>query len=67
VPGHPVHDLVAALAAGWAAAAPYATFGARQRWIHTVDAVRAAGWPVLDTRSRWRLGEVTVAWSALAD
>jgi hypothetical protein len=65
VPGHPVHDLMGALSAGWAAAAPYATFGARQRWIRTVEAVRASGWPVLDTRSRWRLGEVTVGWSAL--
>jgi hypothetical protein len=65
VPGQPVHDLLRALAAGWAAAAPYATFGARQRWIRTVEAARAAGWPVLDSRPRWRLGEVTVAWAAV--
>jgi hypothetical protein len=25
----------------------------------------AAGWPVLDGPSRWRLGEVTVAWAAV--
>jgi hypothetical protein len=66
VPGHPVHDLLAALAGAWAAAAPYGTFGVRQRWIHAVEAVRTAGWPVLDTQSRWRLGEVTVAWAALS-
>lgn len=65
VPGQPVHDLLAAMCAGWATAAPYATFGVRQRWIHTVEALRAAGWPVLGTRSRWRLGEVTLAWDAL--
>jgi hypothetical protein len=66
VPGHPVHDLLRALAAGWAAAAPYATFGVRQRWIHTIESIRTAGWPVLDTPARWRLGEVTVAWSAVS-
>jgi hypothetical protein len=66
VPGQPVHDLLCALTASWAAAAPYATFGVRQRWIRAVEAVRAAGWPVLDSRSRWRLGEVTVAWAAVS-
>jgi hypothetical protein len=66
VPGQPVHELLRALNDAWAAAAPFGTFGVRQRWIHTVDAVRAAGWPVLDGRSRWRLGEVTVAWEAVA-
>jgi len=66
VPGHPVHDLLRALGAGWAAAAPYATFGVRQRWIHTIESIRTAGWPVLDTPARWRLGEVTVAWSAVS-
>jgi hypothetical protein len=66
VPGHPVFDLLRALDAGWAAAAPYATFGVRQRWIHTIESIRAAGWPVLDARARWRRGEVTVAWAAVA-
>ena len=48
-----------------AAAAPYATFGPRQRWMRAVAAVRDAGWPVLDRPARWRLGELTVAWSAV--
>jgi hypothetical protein len=26
----------------------------------------AADWPLLDGPSRWRLGEITVAWSAVA-
>jgi hypothetical protein len=65
VAGQPVHALLATLDAAWAAAAPYATFGVRQRWIRTVEAVRAGGWPVLDSRARWRLGEVTVAWEAV--
>ncbi|WP_428963402.1 class I SAM-dependent methyltransferase [Micromonospora fluostatini] len=66
VPGERVHDLLRALDTAWHAAAGYAPFGPRQRWLHTVDAVRAAGWPVLDRPARWRLGEVTVPWSAVA-
>ncbi|HEX6967953.1 MAG TPA: class I SAM-dependent methyltransferase [Micromonosporaceae bacterium] len=66
VPGERVHDLIGALDAGWRDAAPYAVFGPRQRWLRAVHAVREAGWPVLDRPRRWRLGEVTVAWSAVA-
>ncbi|HET7901739.1 MAG TPA: class I SAM-dependent methyltransferase, partial [Candidatus Nanopelagicales bacterium] len=65
VPGEPVHDSLRALDRAWAAAAPHAAFGARQRWMATVAAVRDAGVPVLDGPSRWRLGEVTVAWTAV--
>lgn len=62
VPGHPVHDLIRALEKGWRDAAGYAPFGPRQRWVRSVAAVRDAGWPVLDRPTRWRHGEVTVAW-----
>jgi hypothetical protein len=64
VPGHPVHALLRALDTAWVAAAPYATFGTRQRWLRTVLAVKSAGWPVLDGRPRWRQGELTVPWPA---
>ncbi len=66
VPGSPVHSFLAALDDAWAAAAPLGVFGARQRWINTCAAITSGGWPVLDGRSRWRLGELTVAWSAVA-
>lgn len=66
VPGEPVHAFLTALDDAWARHAPLATFGARQRWTATVRAVAEAGWPVLDRPVRWRLGEVTVAWSAVA-
>jgi len=64
VPGERIHALITALAKGWRDAAPYATFGPRQRWLRTVTAVREAGWPVLDGPTRWRRGELTVEWSA---
>ncbi|MDT0570997.1 class I SAM-dependent methyltransferase [Streptomyces sp. DSM 3412] len=65
VPGEPVHDFLRDFDHAWAAAAPYASYGARQRWIRTVRTLSAA-WPVRDGVSRWRQGEVTVAWEALA-
>lgn len=66
VPGERVHELLAALDHAWRVAVPYAGLGARQRWLRTVAAVRDAGWPVLDRPARWRLGEVTIAWHAVA-
>ena len=66
VPGTGVHALLTALDGAWQAAAPYAAFGPRQRWVRAVAAVRGAGWPVLDRPARWRRGECTVAWSAVA-
>ena len=66
VPGEPVYAFLGALDGAWARSAGQGSFGVRQRWLSTVGSVRAAGWPLLDGPSRWRLGEVTVAWSAVA-
>ncbi|MGL5927598.1 MAG: class I SAM-dependent methyltransferase [Dermatophilaceae bacterium] len=66
VPGEPVHALLSALDAAWARAAAQHGFGARQRFITAAAAVRDEGWPVRGGPSRWRLGELTVAWDAVA-
>jgi hypothetical protein len=66
VPGEGVHRLLTALDEAWARQAPHAAYGVRQRFLATAAAVRAGGWPVLDGPARWRLGELTVAWSAVA-
>ncbi|MFE3492823.1 class I SAM-dependent methyltransferase [Streptomyces sp. NPDC059175] len=69
VPGEPVHAFLRDFDRAWAAAAPYASLGARQRWIRAVRDV-CGDWPVRGTGAdglrRWRQGEVTVDWSALA-
>lgn len=65
VPGERVHALLAALDGEWERAAGMAAFGAVQRWEAALTALRADGWPV-QARSRWRLGELTVPWSAVA-
>ncbi|MEV4680905.1 class I SAM-dependent methyltransferase [Streptomyces kurssanovii] len=65
VPGEPVHAFLRDFDRAWAAAAPYASLGARQRWIKAVTDL-ADTWPLADDRRRWRQGEVTVKWAALA-
>jgi hypothetical protein len=62
VPGERIHALLAEFDAAWARAAPRAVFGPRQRWIAAVEDWAARGAPVIGTRRRWRLGEVTLAW-----
>lgn len=65
VPGEPVHAFLRDFDRAWAAAAPYASYGARQRWIRAVRDL-TGDWPVTDSVARWRQGEVTVTWGALA-
>ncbi|MBO1769581.1 class I SAM-dependent methyltransferase [Agrococcus sp. TF02-05] len=66
VPGERVHALLTELDRAWASLAPLADFGATQRWVATVGRMRDTGWPVHGSPARWRLGELTVAWEAVA-
>ena len=66
VPGEPVHALFAALDRCWATAAPFSPYGPRARWVETVRLLAADGWPIRDARKRWRQGELTLEWSAVA-
>lgn len=66
VPGEPIHAFLTELDRAWAHSAAQSSWGARQRFRATMEAMYAAGWPLLDGPSRWRLGEVSVAWSAVA-
>ena len=66
VEGEKIHRYLADLDRAWQVNAPLRDFGATQRWIATASAMRDAGWPVHGGRTRWRLGELTVDWSAVA-
>jgi len=66
VPGEPVHEMLAAFDRAWAAAAHLTPFGPRHRWAGAVERLSEEGWPVVGGRSRWRLGEVTLRWSAVS-
>lgn len=65
VPGERIQHFLSAADAAWLALAPLASFGSRQRWLAMCARLRAEGWPVLHRESRWRLGELTVAWDAV--
>jgi hypothetical protein len=70
VPGEPVHQFLRDLDRAWDHAAPYSVFGPRQRWLAAVTSL-SASWPVLryppyGGPRRWRLGEATLPWAALA-
>ena len=66
IPGERVHELLLELDRLWAVHAPLAVYGPTQRWIAAIEGLRAAGWPVHDGRTRWRLGELTLDWAAVA-
>lgn len=66
VPGEKIHAYLQAMDKAWLEAAPLASFGNRQRWSAMCRMLLDAGWPVRDGPSRWRLGEVTVGWDAVA-
>jgi hypothetical protein len=66
VPGEGVHRLLTELDDAWARQAPQSAYGIRQRFIATAGSLRDAGWPLVDGPSRWRLGELTLAWDAVA-
>jgi hypothetical protein len=70
VPGEPVHQFLRDFDRAWDSAAPYSAFGSRQRWLAAVASL-SADWPVIRRppqggHRRWRLGEVTLPWAALA-
>jgi hypothetical protein len=66
IPGERIHELLIDLDREWDRAAPLSTFGATQRFLAAVAALRDQGWPVLGGRTRWRLGELTLSWDAVA-
>jgi len=70
VPGEPVHKFLADWDRAWDRCAPYSAFGSRQRWLAAISLLRA-DWPALGAppyggERRWRLGELTIPWAALA-
>lgn len=66
VPGERVHALMADLDRHWRRHVGLGTWSPSQRWIATVESLEDDGWPVIGARGRSRLGELTVAWDAVA-
>jgi hypothetical protein len=66
IKGEQIHDFLNALDAAWKNHSALAVFGASQRFIAVCKELRAAGWPLVGDPKRWRLGEISVDWSAVA-
>ena len=65
VPGEHIHRLLIDLDRHWQHQAPLAAYGPKQRWVATVKALKAQGWPVQGSAHRWKLGELTLPWDAV--
>ena len=65
VPGEPVHEFLAELDRHWQYNAALGAFGPSQRWIAVARALKTDGWPVRGSASRWKLGELSVAFAAV--
>jgi hypothetical protein len=66
VSGQPINALLDDLDRAWQRHADLSVFGRRQRFAAAAGDLRSAGWPVLDGAARWRRGELTVSWHAVA-
>lgn len=66
LPGERIYEYLRALDQAWASHAALGTFGALQRWLAVCETLVAADWPIVVDRKRWRLGELSVDWSAVA-
>ena len=65
VPGEQIYEFLQEFDRAWLSNSAMISFGARQRWVATVEALRSS-YPILDNKVRWRLGEVTVPWEVVA-
>ncbi len=65
LPGEAIHRYLTALDSAWKKASPLSDFGSVQRWLATCETMVEGGWPIVGNRKRWRLGEITVEWSAV--
>jgi hypothetical protein len=66
VPGERVHAFLVDLDRHWQFNAALSVYGPSQRWIATAQGLAHEGWPVQGGRSRWKLGELTLLWAAVA-
>lgn len=66
VEGEKIHEFLGALDLAWQSNAGIGSFSPAQRWVSTCKQLVEAGWPIIGDRKRWRLGELTIDWKAVA-
>jgi hypothetical protein len=66
VDGENIHRFFVDLDRLWATNAGLGALSPVQRWVASVRGMKDRRWPVHGTQTRWRLGEITVDWDAVA-
>ena len=66
VPGEAIYEFLQAFDRAWNQHASLIPFGARQRWVSSIETLSEQGYEVWDNKSRWRMGEITLPWSVVA-
>ena len=66
IAGEKIYDFLLALDRAWLSNASLIAFGATQRWIGTCKKLQTEGWPLVGEPKRWRLGELSIEWSAVS-
>lgn len=64
VPGEKIHLFLTEFDRAWMSHSAMISFGARQRWVAAIESLQSS-YPVLDSKARWRLGELTVPWEVV--
>ena len=65
VPGEKIYSFLTEFDQAWMSHSAMIPFGARQRWVAAIESLQSS-YPVLDSKARWRLGELTVPWEVVA-
>ena len=66
LPGEKIHEFLQALDIAWRTNAGLGSFSAAQRWVASCNQLVEGGWPLIGDKKRWRLGELTIEWAAVA-
>ncbi len=66
IAGEAIHEFLVEIDRHWKLNSALSVYAASQRWIATARGLKADGWPIVNGPARWKLGELTVAWEAVA-
>lgn len=65
-PGNRIYEFLRDLDLAWARVSGFSSFGASQQFSQAANLLTQMGWPVHQNPKRWRLGELTIDYEAVA-
>lgn len=66
IPGYAIHEFLLQLDKQWQKNSALSVFSPAQRFAASCQSLIDSGWPITREPKRWRLGELTIDWSAVA-